>query len=342
MRYELKSLIKWRNIWMGVAILWTIWFHAGLNISNPILFSLKCWGYGGVDIFLFASGLGCYFSLDKNNDFSEFINRRIARIVPTYWLFLVMWCLYKKWTIALPNTAILGNFLFVQSFTGVGGDFNWYIGAMWLLYFLAPYFYSVIKKYDSGKQYIGMIFVLVLFTIPFCGSELMIMMTRVPIFFMGMCLARLVKENISIGKKEIIALTILMILGFVSLWYFTTYCFNILWTHGLYWYPFILIIPGMCMLISIAMEKIVTFKIGPYVEKVLAILGSYSFEIFLVHALMFDIYRAFFIAIDPKYNWDMYWYIVILLITPCCMVFIALNKFINKMLNIIKEKISAR
>ena len=98
----------------------------------------------------------------------------------------------------------------------------------------------------------------------------------------------------------------------------------------------------MCMLISIAMEKIIAFKVGTYVEKVLAVLGSYSFEIFLVHALMFDIYRAFFIATDPKYNWDMYWYIVIFLITPCCIAFIALNKFINKMLNIIKEKISAR
>lgn len=333
MKIELKSLIKWRNIWMGVAILWTIWFHSGLNISNPILYTLKCWGYGGVDIFLFASGLGCYFSLDKNNDFSEFIKRRIVRIVPTYWLFLVIWCLYKRWTIGLSIPAILGNFLFVQSYTGLGNDFNWYIGAMWLLYFLAPFFYSVIKKYNSVMQYLGMIVFLVLITIPFCGSEFIIMVTRIPIFFIGMCLAKLVKENVVIETKEIIALIVLMIIGIVSLWWFQTYCYAILWTHGLYWYPFIAIIPGMCMLISLIMEKISNFRIGKYVERCLSVLGNYSFEIFLVHALMFDIYRAFFIAFNPKYNWDMYWYIVIVLIVPCCMLFIGANKLISKIAN---------
>ena len=52
-----KDIIKYRNIWMGLAILWTIFYHAEIWPAGDFLTWIKTIGYGGVDIFLFASGI---------------------------------------------------------------------------------------------------------------------------------------------------------------------------------------------------------------------------------------------------------------------------------------------
>lgn len=61
-----KKLTQYRNIWIALAILWVVFFHSELKYDSSLLNYIKLIGYGGVDIFVFASGLGgLYFSIEK-------------------------------------------------------------------------------------------------------------------------------------------------------------------------------------------------------------------------------------------------------------------------------------
>lgn len=55
---KLERVYQYRTGWMGIAILWVILFHSTFEISNPLLGMIREVGYGGVDIFVFAAGMG--------------------------------------------------------------------------------------------------------------------------------------------------------------------------------------------------------------------------------------------------------------------------------------------
>ena len=57
----IKETIRFRSVWMILAMLWIILFHSELSFEFEVFKYIKTIGYGGVDIFLFASGIGCYF-----------------------------------------------------------------------------------------------------------------------------------------------------------------------------------------------------------------------------------------------------------------------------------------
>ena len=81
---ELNIINESRNIILGIATLLIVLFHSsalnfnellGANIISNILNFIKRTGNIGVDIFLFLSGIGLYFSLSKNNLKQYYKNR---------------------------------------------------------------------------------------------------------------------------------------------------------------------------------------------------------------------------------------------------------------------------
>ena len=66
--FELEKLSKYRTPLMGIAAIMIVLCHANLyDIQvNGIIRKMLSFGNVGVDIFLFLSGIGCYYSLDKN------------------------------------------------------------------------------------------------------------------------------------------------------------------------------------------------------------------------------------------------------------------------------------
>ena len=63
----LNETFRFRNQWLGIAMVWIMWYHSGFSGNIRVFHYLKSIGYGGVDICLFASGIGCYFSLEKDS-----------------------------------------------------------------------------------------------------------------------------------------------------------------------------------------------------------------------------------------------------------------------------------
>ena len=288
---ELNKMIKYRNIWMALAILWVMLFHSQAIIPNSIMDFIKQIGYGGVDIFFFASGLGCYYSLNKDSNVNEFIKRRIKKLMPTFWCFLLFYVIHYKFNDGIDITAIIGNILCIQTFTTNGNAFNWYICCLWLFYFLSPYIYFHTKNVKSIFGVVRYILLLLLFSIPFFRChDLIIMITRLPIFFMGMYFAKLsTDKKYRLSKLSIILSIIGMIIGFVILKYCYGHYYDYLWDYGLHWYPFILIVPGLCICISLICELIDNKKIGKYIIKLFGVIGNNTFEIYLVHILLFRV-----------------------------------------------------
>mgnify|MGYP003307083029 FL=1 len=72
-----RTIIKYRSVWMGAAMLWIVFFHIPMELPTAGLRLFRQLGYGGVDLCLFASGVGCFYSLSKDPDAGRFLGRRL-------------------------------------------------------------------------------------------------------------------------------------------------------------------------------------------------------------------------------------------------------------------------
>ena len=84
-----KEIIQYRTCWMGFSILWVMFTHSQFGMPNTFLKFVKDIGFISVDGFLFSSGLGCYYSLNKNPKSLEVLHRRFIRLAPAYYCVII-------------------------------------------------------------------------------------------------------------------------------------------------------------------------------------------------------------------------------------------------------------
>ena len=340
LQYKLNDLFKHRFIWMGVAMLWIIFFHFPFQISFLPLRIFKIIGYGGVDIFLFASGLGCYFSYSKNRNPLTFIKRRISRLAPVYLPFIVVWVSYQYFSKKIPLQAAIGNVFAVQGFTNLGNDFNWYITGLILCYILTPFFFEIIEKTKKWAQLLGIIALLLMITITFWNTtNEIIIVTRLPIFAIGMYFAKMSEgEHPVLTLKSTCYLFLTSVVGFVILGIFILFLESYLWSYGLYWYPFILITPGLCIFISIISETMMKYKITRGFILLLKSIGEYSFELYLVHIFCLNIYEEVIIPTNIIPDTNLSCLLVIIAIIPLILLLRGIAILLKKLWNISRAK----
>ena len=286
-----SDILKYRSAWLGFAMLWIVWCHWGVYPGfYPIAF-LKNMGYGGVDICLLASGMGCYFSLRKDPSLLGFYKRRVHRLFPTWICFVVVWILWRYFSGLLPVSAVLGNLLGIQDWTGLGNAFNWYIGALFMFYLLSPLLKEIADSVKSIPQAILVIGFLLLLTIPFWKSYYIISITRLPVFFIGLLLGRSLAAERELSPKVFLLSAAAAFLGACLLLVANRSLESYLWNYGLHWYPFILIAPGICLTISYLLHILRNTGFGRFLCKCLSLIGKYSFELYLVHAFVFEVLR---------------------------------------------------
>ena len=161
---KISKIFSYRSAWMGFAALWVVFYHSAFGMPNPLLDFLKASGDGGVDIFMFASGIGCMYSLSSSSS-GQFLRRRINRIIPIWWAFLIlMWIPYSLTFGSIPLKAFIGFFTCIQPITGNGYIFSWYISGVWTMYLLAPAFYGILR--ENRRSIPGVMVLLTLLPIP--------------------------------------------------------------------------------------------------------------------------------------------------------------------------------
>ena len=220
---ELGNISRFRAEQMGAAMLFVILFHVALDRGDPFYGLRRC-GNVGVDIFLFLSGVGLWFSWVKTPDVLRFYRRRLLRIVPT-WL-VVATAFY------LPD--YLGARRFSRSLVDLIGDITlnwdfwlhdelnfWYIPATMMLYLFAPGYMELIKRHPIYRWLpVVMIMwcILVQYVTPIhhAVGHLEIFWSRVPIFFIGINMGEMVRQRQSLDGTSIWMIWIMFLMTLTS------------------------------------------------------------------------------------------------------------------------------
>lgn len=287
MRY--RDIIRHRSVWMGAAILWVVFFHIPETLDMPFLAFVKQLGYGGVDLCLFASGAGCYYSLHKDADVGRFIVRRFWRLAPVYLLFMGFWIPWKWFADQLTIPNVIGNIFGIQYLTALDLEFNWYVSAIIVFYFLAPYLKAFLDS-ASRMGKVLMLAVLLVLVIPFWMSGVyIIIVTRLPVFYLGMMFASGAEEDRIVRPWQMAVGAVLMGLGMWFLKYAFKQIPDTLWRYGVAWVPFAAIAPPLCVFLSGGAELLERVPGGKTVVSILSWVGGYSFEIYLIHISMMEI-----------------------------------------------------
>lgn len=155
---NLGVLSDYRSACYGFCAVWIVLFHArldgcdfafgtqGLSVINSF-FGL---GNFGVDVFMFLSGISCYFSWSKKADAGVFLNKRLRRIVPAVLLICVPFWLFWFVSGKIHWTQLLYNATIVLPLLSDVSQSVWYAAAILLLYASYPYIHAAIYGIGSS------------------------------------------------------------------------------------------------------------------------------------------------------------------------------------------------
>lgn len=331
----LVTISTQRSFIMGIAILWIVWFHADLSYQIPLLSFLRETGYGGVDLFFLLSGVGAWFSLQKNPYAASYLKRRARRILPSYYPFIIAWLLMMKITGELYGTEIIGNLTMLGWWAQGRNQFNWYVNAIWLFYLLAPVFVGAFEKACKKERTVVLLMAGgFLASVTFFHTLLLTAFSRLPVFilgvFLGSVIMRTMQETeaekcVSVQETEAekcvsvqemqdkkteiknsgkgvgaswvkkhlfdhnnVIWNILMLAGFAILYLCLTKLSGYMWTYGLWWYPFVMIAPGLALDLGCLAQWLQKSKAGNILRRGINAAGEASFEIFLWHIGLFE------------------------------------------------------
>ncbi len=289
-----SQVFAYRSLWMAAAILMVVFSHIPVTFPAPLgaLNFIREYCYVGVDIFLFASGIGCWFSLKKNPDPVAFLGRRAWSILPAWLIFLPFWLTLNPQVRDLTFPQVLANIFGTGFIGGLANQYNWYIGALWLCYLLCPFFAAFADRFRRLWQRGIILLVLLFFSLSFMGQYQLIMWSRLLIFFVGVCAAASSQERGGLSRRGFLISLGAMVLGIGCLWAHYRFFREIPWALGHLWYPCLFIAPGLCYLMS---------WLGSLVEKtrlkgalrIFMKLGKITFPLFLTHGFALDLFQEF-------------------------------------------------
>lgn len=289
----LQLVLKYKEEIMGLATLWVMLYHSDVQTGIGVINGIKQTGYGGVDIFIFVSGMGIYYSL-KKNDLKKYALNRMWRIYPTYIPLVIVYMLvFGPETLQINH--ILGNL------TGLGFAFSldnqpyWYVSLIIILYILAPYLYAFITS-ESKRPVLRCILLLAgtgVVSLVWLNRYEMLAAARLPIFVLGMIATYYLDRGECPKVKNgylLVASVIMLAVGSIII-YITHKDFpNMLWDKGLHWYPFLLFAPAASVLLAYVLGRIASCKGFAFLRlpgKCLTLIGRASWEIYLVHVPVF-------------------------------------------------------
>ncbi|MDO4989166.1 MAG: acyltransferase [Eubacteriales bacterium] len=282
MRFE--TLFRYRKQCMTAAIVLILLNHMKAAWPESPAKIAASFFYGGVDLFFFLSGVGCFFSWRRDRDPAAFLRRRALRILPSYLPLILVWLALQAAEGGIAPNAALANLLGVHGFMKLEPSFNWYVSGMWLSYLLTPWLAALAERCDTKpRMAAGLAGLLMLSAAFWYDYELVIMLTRLPVFFAGMLFAAESERRDALTRTETALLLALVPVGALLLWEFAKYLPDRLWDLGLHWYPFLLIAPGACLAVAGTASALARCRAGRALNRAAGFIGGYTFEIYLTH-----------------------------------------------------------
>ena len=186
------ELKKTKQPIMGVAALLIILYHLfPVSRSNDVVSSsirfVSMTGYIGVDIFFFMTGYMAYYS-DTGN-YSSYIKRKFLHIYPIFIFCCILYVIMGKLSITKAVLTVFG----IEFILNGGGSMIWFIPAIMIFYLAVPFYLKLVRKMNNITL---LIISLVIWASIMLALEnftenhsLNIFLCRLPIIFLGLCLA---------------------------------------------------------------------------------------------------------------------------------------------------------
>ena len=287
---KIENILKNRTILMGISMIMIMIFHMNLPIINNNFIKRNL--FIGVDMFLFYSGIGIYYSLKKNSNYKTFYKKRILRILPTVTPIIIVGSFllyYYRNDFGLKEFYYQITFLNFFKCSGNYLGFLWYIPAIIVFYAISPMLFKFIDKdktsYNEMILLIGCM-LLILITLPSNLFTYINSISRLPIYIIGLAYGKKIYEKKEINKNYFIALIILSIIAIFIVRYlenhssmFTTSGVNICW------------IP-VTITISILLSFIINQKENMIILRFLTIIGKSTLAIYVFHEMLQYIINA--------------------------------------------------
>ena len=283
-KIDISIVLKCKQELMGVAIIWIFLFHSQFAQGVPIIGDVIEFGSHGVDVFFFLSAVGISCSLQKNDNPKLFFARRLQRIFPTLYFFLL--CVHLlgiKTGWSHPTNLLQG----ICWYTTLGWWFNgmfsaqynyfyeWYIPTLLVFYLVTPFLFK--------RSTITLILVTI------CGMLISLFLSynhildnlrwsiqRVPIFVSGLLFYKII--NGGFRDKSIVILLIGFLVGIILLAFAKIVSKdNNVFLLSIYRCSLVFSMPMFLWLIS---RAIVHFRL---LKKVFGFLGGISLQIYLLH-----------------------------------------------------------
>lgn len=341
--FNLFSISEARNVIFGLATLWIGLFHSeNLTLSpftkNEFLIEVfkffRGTGNVGVDMFLFLSGVGLFFSFSKDSRVLSFWKKRLMRVLPSAFLIATFY-----FSVRYVNGRCTSGPLFYFSritftyFFIKGERVFWFISLILALYIVFPLFYKVIEKFRLWGM-LGLVVLTVAFTffvrwrMPGFYGFWEIALCRVPVFVIGIWAGKFVKE-----KKEIsinwLWVFLLITVAFTTLIYFYTPIMESLVpgydkdmeTRYIFWYRYAGTFIGVSLVVLLSWICTSLRHKGRanLLRNFFEFVGMYSMEYYMIY-LNINHYLERVYEISPKHEIMLYFGSFVISLVLCVLV----------------------
>lgn len=304
--FHLGWFSKYRNELFGLSMLELIFFHYTENISNaindgildpdstPIVSFLNNFhdyiGSIGVEIFVILSGMGLFYSFEKNHNLGYFYKRRLRRVVIPYLIVAVpFWVISDNAFRADGAIETIKDISFYTFFSD-GTNTLWFIGFITAMYLVFPVVYALVGKrgtHDVSNMCIliailDVTMILIRKYFPEIGGNISIAYGRAPDFVIGVFLGKYIQDDKEIRPFNAAIVSVIFILiGIISKVYFELATFERIFTP--------LFALGV---VIVAVSLLQLIRRSSVFMRFLRLVGKYSLEIYMCHivirALMTD------------------------------------------------------
>ena len=300
-KISLRCIGESRQLLMGLATIWVVLFHSySLNFLNSeilcnlhiggLLQHIKNTGNAGVDLFLFCSGYGLYYSLHKDTDILHFYRRRFSRIIPSI---VIVFLIYYGWKGCGSFSDYLSSF-FLYGFylKGAPDVAYWFFSLLLVLYALYPVFHRIIEQYDIfGMIFITGLSVVLAMLIRKTDIEyfyrIEIALTRISVFIIGIFVGK--KSECGYEIPISIVLASIIVVGVIY-----AIIINIelpIWVIRYLYAPLVLSISLLAALWNRSVSD-------NAIRRFIKFIGLYSLEMYLIYEQLYLNLRWFYKASD--------------------------------------------
>lgn len=305
MRLDIVS--KYRNQLYGFAILWVVVFHAWAIVEVDYSFGHSSgalsWlatvletGNVGVDIFLFLSGICLFFSFSKDGDIGRFMKKRLMRIFIPLWIINGLYWSVRILVAGGDLEGFISRVLLLR-FWLTGDSSCWYGSLIVLLYFMYPFFYKFIYSDRAKHPLVRCLLLMALFyfvcvatkhSMPDVYKAVEIALTRIPVFVFGVYFGKLVHDKKRLGNGLVVVLCFVAAVLFFAAMHYDLIDSKMLWRFS-YLIGGVSLSYALCYCFE-GIDRLCNSR-QSLLLRFFSWLGGFSFELYLSHITIIQIYR---------------------------------------------------